>query len=121
MNLLKGQEPSISDAIRAINAKAQYSYDDNNIDSIEWLGGTAAISKSDIETKINDLRTQWNAKKYARDRKNAFINAAKTSNESVVGLQLDKLWHDIDEGKLDKTGSFYTTIKTIKDKYPKPS
>ena len=40
---------------------------------------------------------------------------------SSVLDQLDQLWHDIDEGKLDKTGSFYTTIKTIKDKYPKPS
>ena len=29
--------------------------------------------------------------------------------------QLDKLWHDIDDGKLDKTGSWYTHIKTVKD------
>ena len=29
--------------------------------------------------------------------------------------QLDQLWHDIDEGKLDKTGSWYTEIKAIKD------
>ena len=33
--------------------------------------------------------------------------------------QLDKLFHDIDEGKLDKTGTFYTAIKAVKDKYPK--
>ena len=29
--------------------------------------------------------------------------------------QLDKLWHDIDDGKLDKTGSWYTHIKSVKD------
>ena len=29
--------------------------------------------------------------------------------------QLDKLWHDINDGKLDKTGSWYTHIKTVKD------
>ena len=29
--------------------------------------------------------------------------------------QLDKLWHDIDDGKLDKTGSWYTHIKAVKD------
>lgn len=29
--------------------------------------------------------------------------------------QLDQLWHDIDEGKLDKTGSWYTAIKAVKD------
>ena len=36
-----------------------------------------------------------------------------------IGEQLDKLWHDIDEGKLDKTGSFYTHVKSIKDGDPK--
>ena len=35
--------------------------------------------------------------------------------------QLDMLWHDINEGKLDKTGKFYLAIKEIKDKYPKGS
>ena len=33
--------------------------------------------------------------------------------------QLDKLWHDIDTGALDKTGTFYTALKTVKDDYPK--
>lgn len=34
--------------------------------------------------------------------------------------QLDKLFHDIDNGTLDKTGQFYTFIKGVKDAYPKP-
>ena len=29
--------------------------------------------------------------------------------------QLDKLYDDIDDGKLDKTGSWYTHIKSVKD------
>ena len=29
--------------------------------------------------------------------------------------QLDKLYHDINDGKLDKTGSWYTYIKAVKD------
>ena len=29
--------------------------------------------------------------------------------------QLDKLYHDIDDNKLDKTGSWYTHIKAVKD------
>ena len=29
--------------------------------------------------------------------------------------QLDKLYHDINDGKLDKTGSWYTHIKSVKD------
>ena len=34
--------------------------------------------------------------------------------------QLDMLWHDINNGTLDKTGVFYTHIKSVKDANPKP-
>jgi len=34
--------------------------------------------------------------------------------------QLDKIWHDINAGSLDKTGAFYTFIKEVKDANPKP-
>ena len=33
--------------------------------------------------------------------------------------QLDMIWHAIDENKLDKTCDFYTTLKAVKDKFPK--
>ena len=46
-------------------------------------------------------------------------NLTRDISYNTIGDQLDKLWHDIDEGKLDKTGSFYTSIKAVKDKYPK--
>ena len=39
-----------------------------------------------------------------------------------IGNQLDALWHMIDNGEpLDKTSSFYTMIKMVKDTYPKTS
>ena len=34
-------------------------------------------------------------------------------------IQLDQLWHDIDDGKLDKNGSWYKAIKAVKDANPK--
>ena len=33
--------------------------------------------------------------------------------------QLDQLWHDINDGKLDKTGSWYLGVKEVKDRFPK--
>tara|TARA_B100001093_G_C26811527_1_gene1007775 strand:- start:56 stop:427 length:372 start_codon:yes stop_codon:yes gene_type:complete len=36
-----------------------------------------------------------------------------------VGEQLDLLYHDIDNNKLDKTGEFYKTLKAVKDSNPK--
>ncbi len=108
----RGQAPTIGDAILAINPNASYSYSDNDIDKIVWLTGTTPISKSDIQTKRTELTTAWNAKDYSRKRRDILVNQ--------IGEQLDKLWHDIDDGKLDKTGSFYTYLKGIKDANAKP-
>ena len=59
------------------------------------------------------------------------INLVKASATAVtkraayyqrLGEQLDKLYHDIDSGKLGndaKTGDFYVGRKAVKDKYPK--
>ena len=35
-------------AIRLINPSAEFTYDSENYDSIEWLNGTTPISKADI-------------------------------------------------------------------------
>ena len=48
---------------------------------------------------------------YAEQRRLAYPKLAE---------QLDKLFHDIDNGTLDKTGGFYQTIKGVKDDIPKP-
>lgn len=36
-----------------------------------------------------------------------------------IGEQLDKLFHDLENGTLDQTGEFFTAIKAIKDSNPK--
>ncbi len=55
----------------------------------------------------------------------AYDNSIKTysdkrkSDYPDIGNQLDMLWHAMDTGVLPKVDSFYDTIKTTKDKYPK--
>lgn len=44
---------------------------------------------------------------------------ARALEYDSISTQLDNLWHDIDNGTLDKTGKFYTSNKYIKDKYKK--
>ena len=51
---------------------------------------------------------------------NSYKSKRRESYDSLPN-QLDNLWHDINEGKLDKTGAFYKAIKSIKDANPKPS
>jgi len=47
---------------------------------------------------------------YSEQRRSAYPRIAE---------QLDKLFHDIDNGTLDKTGVFYDSIREVKDAIPK--
>jgi len=53
--------------------------------------------------------------------KNAEYDETRRLAYPEIGEQLDLLWHAIDSGTLDKNSDFYTKLKAIKDKYPKPS
>ena len=37
----------------------------------------------------------------------------------AIEEQLDKLFHDIENGTLDKNGGFYKSLKQVKDNFPK--
>ena len=54
-------KPSIGEAIKSINANAEFSTpnDTAKLDDIVWLNNTTPISKEDIITKYNELVTTW--------------------------------------------------------------
>ena len=43
---------NIIKAIKKINPNAEFKYDEEDINSIEWLNGTTPISKADIEAQF---------------------------------------------------------------------
>jgi hypothetical protein len=43
---------SIFKAVKKINPNAEFKYDDEDINSIEWLNGTTPISKTDIQEQL---------------------------------------------------------------------
>ena len=67
-------------------------------------------TEKEINDKIAALQSDYDSKKYQRDRK-----------YPELGEQFDLLFKDIDSGKLSKDGGFYQAIKTVKDAHPKPS
>tara|TARA_R100000234_G_scaffold103011_1_gene72384 strand:- start:518 stop:835 length:318 start_codon:yes stop_codon:yes gene_type:complete len=97
-------------AILKINPNAQVSVSADNIDTIVWENGTTPISKSDIETKMAELQTEYDNNKYQRDR---------ASEYKELKEQFDLLYHDMTAGKGDKTGEWYKHIKAVKDANPK--
>ena len=99
----------INKAIYAINSSAVFHIGAENsadvLDSctIEWLEETTPISKADIQTKINELQAEYDAKEYQRQRANEYPSMAD---------QLDDIYHNGIDG-------LKATIKITKDKYSK--
>ena len=48
----------ITKSIFAISPTAQFTFKDDDIDSIEWQNGTTPISKSDLETKMSSIENE---------------------------------------------------------------
>ena len=133
MNLQTGRPDHIEDAIILLHPGSWFFWSDTQNKIYENLRLHTKVWSSDgtmlIDNPVTELPTEAeiNAKlaeiqaDYDSRIQNQTYQINRAKEYSHIFDQLDQLWHDIDEGKLDKTGSFYTTIKTIKDKYPKPS
>jgi hypothetical protein len=65
------------------------------------------------QAKIDLGNSKWETQQFG------YIQARQEAFESI-GNQLDQLFWDIDNNKLDKTGEWYKAIKKIKDDNPKP-
>jgi len=103
---------TVLEAIQKINPDAQVSINADDINQITWHNGTAVISKEDIEAKMAELQTEYDAEQWKRDRLTEY---------PPIGDQLDMLWHSIDENAelKQKYFAFYEAIKAVKAKYPK--
>jgi hypothetical protein len=64
-----------------------------------------------VGQESNRLTTERNKTVYRRQRAKEYPS---------IGDQLDMLWHAIDNGTLNKSSDFYTSLKSIKEQYPKP-
>jgi len=78
-------------------------------DIIDWQDNRPQPTDEAIATEQARLQAEYDANQYQRDRV-----------YPPLGEQFDKLWHDINNGTLDNTGSFFTALKEVKDNNPKP-
>ena len=69
-------------------------------------------TEQELTDKLQEMKDDWDLE-YAGYRQNRRDEYLK------VGEQLDQLYHDMTEGKLDATGEWHKSIKAIKDKYAK--
>jgi len=93
----------ILNAILAINPKAKVTVIDEDIDNIIWDAEEVPITKEDILAKQTQLKNEYIANEYQRQRKEEY---------PALEDQLDDLYHNGIDG-------WKATIKAVKDKYPK--
>lgn len=94
----------IISAIIALKADAEVSVNAEDINQITWHDGNPSnITKQQILDKQAELKTAYENNKYQRDRAVAYPS---------IKDQLDDLYHNGIDG-------WKTTIKAVKDKYPK--
>ena len=94
---------TVLEAIQKLNPNAEVSINNNDVNEITWHNGTTPIAKADIEAKMAELQTEYDNNKYQRDR---------AAEYPSIKDQLDDMYHNGVDG-------WKTTIKAVKDKYPK--
>ena len=102
-------QKELGDALRALRPDEKFVLRDLEI---EWLNEKPSVpSEKELDAEI--LRHRALAKKMEYMSKRSY-------EYPRIQEQLDMLWHAMDDGALPKDNAFYTSIKAVKDKYPKP-
>ena len=102
--MIYSDKPKLYDAIKALTDEKWSHYEGDDASTIGWDNPENAPSIEELNSKLSELITEWEAKQYQRDRAVAYPS---------IPDQLDTIYHQgIDAWKAE--------IKVIKDKYPKP-
>lgn len=98
------KKPEFTDAIVSLRPTSSFSIKGTDYSTIEWNDTkNAKPSESEINTKLAELTTQYEAKEYQHKR---------AAEYPSIEQQLDDIYHNGIDG-------WKTTIKAVKDKYPK--
>ena len=89
------------------------------------INGKQVAFTAEEETARDAEEARLTAKEAATEYKeNRVCGIGTTAGYGSIGEQLDKLYHDMKDGKLGvaaTTGSWYVGITSVKTAFPKPS
>lgn len=109
---LKAAHPTLTKMVNGVTIQLDSTEYEATID--EWATVNAA---TDVRNAL--IASGGKSADYKDLRSNSMVAGSYPS----IGDQLDKLYHDVDDGKFGsdaKTGTWYAAIKATKDKYQKP-
>jgi hypothetical protein len=102
MDFLK--KPELMDAIKALKPTSTFRLTNGDFSTLVWSDSeNSAPTESEVNTKLSELTTQYESKEYQHKRADEYPS---------IESQLDDIYHNGVDG-------WKTTIKAVKDKYPK--
>ena len=97
-------KPEIVDAIKSLRPNSTFRLTNGDYSTLVWSDTeNEKPTESEVNTKLTELTTQYNAKEYQHKRANEYPS---------IQAQLDDIYHNGIDG-------WKATIKAVKDKYPK--
>jgi hypothetical protein len=107
--------PEYADALAALRPGSSFGISINDYSSLFWAESNTELppTETELKEKLNELIAEWEIAEYRRHR---YLEYAS------VEEQLALLWDDMDSGRIagKETSLWYSHIKEIKEKYPKP-
>ena len=99
---------TIEEAIISLNSEASMNINGVDLDTctITWTNDTPEISKADIQTEMDRLQSEYEAKEYQRNRKAEYPDIY----DYIDGVVKD------DQEQINK---YIADCQAVKDKYPK--
>ena len=98
------RKPDTTDAIKSLRATSSFTLVNNDYTTLQWNDTeNSAPTESEVNTKLAELTTQYEAKEYQHKR---------AAEYPSIEAQLDDIYHNGVDG-------WKATIKAVKDKYPK--
>ena len=88
-------------------------------DALRQLYPQVVRTIGDVAYDANGAVVQYDATAVTNLVANNQYKVSRSREYPQITDQLDMLWHAINTNSLNQTSDFYTTIKAVKDKYPK--
>ena len=109
LTAIRASHPSLTRNVNGVRETLSPSEYEATID--RWATNSAA---TDARNEI--IASGGQSADYASFRTDSMVDGSYPS----IPDQLDMLFHDITDGNLDETGSWYKAVKATKDKFTKP-
>jgi hypothetical protein len=111
----------ISKALKSLYPTSEFSIENENISTIRWHknqpDGFNFSNDEEKQIKLQELINEVN--RLEEEEQKTIYKLYRQKEYPLIKDQLDMLWHAMNNDESKRLEPFYSTIKSVKDQYPK--